>query len=175
VLIIDFGDIQIFEGATTYPCIFVACNDVPQTEISVSVLKTNNADDFYSNVAQTAEIFNANQFNGDTWVISSQQDSRLLERLKKENITLEKFINGQSYRGVLTGITEAFLIDEITKNQLIDEDNKAVEIIKPVIRGRDILPWSNGAIESYLIGTFPSLNIDIENYISIKNHFGISI
>jgi len=167
--LIDFGDIQIFEGATTYPCIFVARNEKPKSEISVSVLQASN-NDFYNNVAQTAEIFKKEQFSGETWVISSQKDNQLLERLKNENITLEKFINGQSYRGVLTGLTEAFLIDEETKKKLIYEDKKASEIIKPVIRGRDISAWSNGAIESFLIGTFPSLNIDIENHASIKNH-----
>ena len=240
VRLIDFGDMQIFEGATTYPCIFISQNEdsnivklgksmtafqnkvdkmfeptrklqkalepinklqefgksmtalqdkileptrklqealEPMKKLQeltkpfkVSVLSSFLNTDFYSAVEQTEEEFDADKLTDDTWVISSQQDSQLLERLKNENITLEKFINGQSYRGVLTGLTEAFLIDEETKKQLIDEDNKAVEIIKPVIRGRDILPWSNGAIESYLIGTFPSLNIDIENYISIKNH-----
>jgi small nuclear ribonucleoprotein (snRNP)-like protein len=141
--------------------------DLQETEGTLSSFLNT---DFYSAVEQTEEEFDAGKLTSDTWVISSQKDSQLLERLKNENVTLEKFINGQSYRGVLTGLTEAFLIDEETKKQLLDEDNKAVEIIKPVIRGRDILPWSNGAIESYLIGTFPSLNIDIENYISIKNH-----
>ena len=36
--LIDFGDIQIFEGATTYPCIFVSRKAKPKTEFAVSVL-----------------------------------------------------------------------------------------------------------------------------------------
>jgi len=151
IQLIDFGDIQIFEGATTYPCIFVACNDKPKTDISVSVLKTDRANDFYSNVKETAEIFKKNQFSEDTWVISSQNDSKLLERLKNNNTTLEKFVNGQSYRGVLTGLTDAFLISQTVKEQIISGDVKAKEKIKPFLQGRDLKRYTNATENSYLI------------------------
>jgi very-short-patch-repair endonuclease len=151
VQLIDFGDIQIFEGATTYPCIFIARYGKPKFEISVSTLQANNADDFYSNVAQTAEIFNAEQFSSETWVISSQNDNKLLERLKKENITLEKFVNGEAYYGIKTGLTDAFLINQSTKKQIVEEDPKVAEIIKPFLQGRDVKRYVKANESNYLI------------------------
>ncbi|MCK5171413.1 MAG: hypothetical protein KAQ75_16155, partial [Bacteroidales bacterium] len=168
--LIDFGDIQIFDGATTYPCIFITQKTNPQKEISISVLKESNEMDFKFNVTETAELFKTDSFSGDTWVISSGKDQKMLERFKNNFQTLSQFIGGQSYRGVLTGLTEAFLIDEDTKKQIVEKDPKSESIIKPVLRGRDIIPWYGISENSYLIGTFPTLNLDIENYQSIKQH-----
>ncbi|MDR3272810.1 MAG: type II restriction endonuclease, partial [Flavobacteriaceae bacterium] len=42
------------------------------------------------------------------------------------------------YRGVLTGYNEAFIIDGKKKDELIAEDPKSAEIIRPILRGRDI-------------------------------------
>jgi hypothetical protein len=44
----------------------------------------------------------------------------------------------QIYRGILTGYNEAFIIDQKTKNRLIEASPKSAEIIRPILRGRDI-------------------------------------
>ncbi|NOQ24190.1 MAG: N-6 DNA methylase [Bacteroidales bacterium] len=170
ISLVDFGDIQIFAGATTYPCIFIAKKSAPQKQFSVSILDKKNAFDFNYNVSKNAESFDVSSFNGETWVISSGKEKDLLERLKINCQTLSEFIGGQSYRGVLTGLTEAFLIDEEIKQHIINKDSKAECLIKPVLRGRDIIPWYGISKNSYLIGTLPALNLDIENYQSIKEH-----
>ena len=46
------------------------------------------------------------------------------------------------YRGVLTGYNDAFFIDEDTRERLIAEDPKSAELIKPLLRGRDIQVWT---------------------------------
>ena len=80
------------------------------------------------------------------------------------------------YRGVLTGYNEAFIIDGKKKNELIVEDPKSAEIIRPLLRGRDIKRYGYEFADLYLICTFPALHIDIEKYPALKNHllsFGI--
>ena len=168
--LIDFGDIQIFEGATTYPCIFVSRKARPKDIFSVSVLNEVNIGDFYLNVNNTAEVFQSNQFTSDTWVISSGNEKKLFERLQQKFKTLYEFIGGEAFYGMKTGLTEAFLINETTKQYLLRDDPNAIEIIKPVLRGRDINKWTTGESNGYIIGTFPALNIDIEKYPSIKKH-----
>jgi type I restriction-modification system DNA methylase subunit len=168
--LIDFGDIQIFDGATTYPCIFSLQKAQPQKQISISVLKESGSFDFKSNVLQTAEVFETASFSSETWVITSNIEQSFLEKLKTQFGTLSDFIGGQSFRGVLTGLTEVFLIDEEKKQKIIEKDPKAIEIIKPVLQGRDIKPWFSTLNNTYLIGTFPALNVDIDNYTSIKDY-----
>ena len=62
------------------------------------------------------------------------------------------------YRGILTGYNDAFYIDEETRQKLIDADAKSAELIKPMVRGRDISPYGITGFE-YLIGTFTTFKI----------------
>jgi type I restriction-modification system DNA methylase subunit/REP element-mobilizing transposase RayT len=149
--LIDFGDIQIFDGATTYPCIFVSQKSNPQKEISISVLRESNEIDFKFNVIETAEKFETKSFSGETWVISSGKAQKILERLKNNFQTLSDIIGGQSYRGVLTGLTEAFLIDETTKNEIINAHPEAIDRIKPFLQGRDLNRYGTIFPTSYLL------------------------
>ncbi len=74
------------------------------------------------------------------------------------------------YRGILTGYNEAFIIDGKKKDELIAEDPKSAEIIRPLLRGRDIKRYSYEFADLYLITTFPSLKINIEHYPAVKEH-----
>lgn len=168
--LIDFGDIQIFDGATTYPCIFISQKAIPQKEISISVLKESNAMDFKFNVTEISEQFETSSFSGETWVITSKMEQAFLERLQKSNKRLFEIIGDEAYYGIKTGLTEAFIINEETRNSIILKDSNASEIIKPVLRGRDIIPWLGTSEDCYLIGTFPALNIEIESYPSVKDY-----
>ena len=149
--LIDFGDIQIFEGATTYPCIFVARNAEPANQITVSVLKAATNYDFYQNVKSTEEEFAYSQFSSDTWIISSQKEKLLIERLSSKYQTLKNFIGGEAYRGVLTGLSEAFLIDNETYQNIISKDERAKEKIYPFLQGRNIKPYGSAEAVSFLI------------------------
>ena len=70
----------------------------------------------------------------------------------------------------MTGYNEAFIIDGETKEKLIAEDPKSEEIIRPLLRGRDIRRYGYEFADLYLITTFPSLKIDIELYPAVKQH-----
>ncbi|MDR1416782.1 MAG: class I SAM-dependent DNA methyltransferase, partial [Prevotellaceae bacterium] len=74
------------------------------------------------------------------------------------------------YRGILTGYNEAFIIDGKKKDELIAEDPKSAEIIRPLLRGRDIKRYGYEFTDLHLITTFPSLKIDIEMYPAVKQH-----
>ena len=53
---------------------------------------------------------------------------------------------------------------------MIAEDPKSAEIIRPILRGRDIKRYSYDFANLYIITTFPSLKIDIEEYPAVKQH-----
>ena len=110
------------------------------------------------------------EMTSQTWVMSSKKENDLLRKLKTNFSSLHEIVKGKVHYGVKTGLTEAFIIDEATKNSLVAKDPKANEIIKPVLRGRDIRKWSGRESGQFLICTFPSLNINIDNYPSVKEH-----
>ena len=78
------------------------------------------------------------------------------------------------YRGVLTGFNEAFIIDNDTKQALCKQDPKSAEIIRPILRGRDIKAYEHNWAGLWLInshnGDKNNSAININNYPAIKNH-----
>lgn len=70
--------------------------------------------------------------------------------------------------GVKTGCNDAFIIDGATKDRLIAEDPKSAEIIRPILRGRDIKRYSCEFNNWWLISTFPAKGYDINDYLAIK-------
>ena len=65
----------------------------------------------------------------------------LMEKLKSCGTPLGEYVQGRFYRGILTGLNEAFVVDAATREKLISEDPKSDELIKPWLRGRDIGKW----------------------------------
>ena len=80
------------------------------------------------------------------------------------------------YRGILTGYNEAFIIDKAKKEEILanckteEERQRTAEIIRPILRGRDIKRYGYEFAGLYIITTFPSLKIDIEIYPAVKQH-----
>ena len=80
------------------------------------------------------------------------------------------------YRGVLTGYNEAFIIDGKKKSELIAEDPKSAEIIRPILRGRDIKRYGYDFADLWLINTHNGVKekgikpINISDYPAIKKH-----
>ena len=76
----------------------------------------------------------------------------------------------------MTGYNEAFIIDRKKKDELISADPKSAEIIRPILRGRDIKRYGFDFAEQYIIATFPSKNYNIDDYPAVKEYllsFGI--
>lgn len=102
------------------------------------------------------------------WQLKRPQKRLLLERLRKIGTTLRLYAGTRTYRGVTTGFNDAFVIDDEIRKQLIREDQKSDELIKPYLRGKDIERWNIGASGMWLIFTRRGVNID--EYPAIKAH-----
>ncbi len=69
--------------------------------------------------------------------------------MKENGIKLKDLPISINY-GIKTGFNEAFYIDEATRELLIAADPKSTELIKPMVRGRDISAYGYTDFE-YLI------------------------
>ena len=67
-------------------------------------------------------------------------------------------------------LNEAFIIDGATRNRLILEDPKSAEIIRPILRGRDIKRYSYTFADKWLISTFPALKLHIDDYPAVRDY-----
>lgn len=94
--------------------------------------------------------------------------SEIITRIEKQGIPLKNWdvvINN----GITTGFNNAFIIDGKSKNRLAQAPKDA-ELLKPVLTGKDIKKWTTDFKDQWLIGTFPSLHLDIDQYHGTKEY-----
>ena len=104
----------------------------------------------------------------DGWVLEDPALIRLFERLMAQGTPLGDFVKGSVYRGIVTGLNEAFVIDQEKRDELVEEDPRSIELIKPWLRGRDIKRWKPDSPRLYII--FANRGIDIDRYPAIEAH-----
>ena len=122
-----------------------------------------------------------NSFEGDAaWVILSPIEQSIKQKIEAVGTPLKDWdIN--IYRGVLTGCNEAFIIstekrDEILANcQTEDERKRTEELIRPILRGRDIKRYGYNWANLWLINSHNGIRgklerIHIEDYPAVKEH-----
>jgi hypothetical protein len=158
VQLLDFGDLPVFEEATTYPLI-ISVEKQKSTEgytfdaATIYSLQFENGLSDY--VAEHAFAVKADLLPASGWTLSNSIAQQLLEKLKNTGTPLGDYVEGKIYRGVLTGLNEAFVIDEATKERLIAEDPLSAEIIKPFLAGRDVKRYQPPKSNKFLI-LFPA-------------------
>ncbi|MFP4023993.1 MAG: Eco57I restriction-modification methylase domain-containing protein [Thiohalospira sp.] len=165
---VDFKEVQIFEGATTYPVIIIAKN------------KKNNDQSFeYIKIPRTSQspvvdidfhkIVSVNQTSLDknNWSFKSNQSVILIEKLKLNKTIRDVY--GKCNRGIVTGYNEAFIVDSKFKKEVENRNIKDAEIIKPLLEGKDLEKWNIPEIDKQII--FSRRGIDIDQFPVIKEYF----
>jgi len=119
--------------------------------------------------------------NSDSWVVLSPIEQSIKKKIEAVGTPLKDWdIN--IYRGVLTGCNEAFIIDTAKRDEIlaccqsVEERERTAELIRPILRGRDIKRYGYEWAELWLIATFPSLHYSIDEYPAVKQYllsFGI--
>jgi type I restriction-modification system DNA methylase subunit len=167
--IIDFGDLPVFESATTYPCILISGKPTYDvSSIEVTSVKTLSFDSLQNYVVQNRDLILKKNLDQNGWNLGSEIENNLLKKLKINSIPLGEYVKGKIYYGIKTGLNDAFVIDEATRNRLIVEDPRSVEIIKPFLAGRDIKRFQKPTSNKFLL--FTKRGIDIDQYPAIKNY-----
>jgi adenine-specific DNA-methyltransferase len=125
--IVNFGEKHVFE-AITNTLIFIAEKGQ----------KENNIFSYSDSIEKSDKIkFAQNGLQDSEWTIEKPEIIHLKTKIEKLGIPLNKWpirIN----RGLLTGFNEAYIIDERTKSDLLEKEPKIKNLIKPIVRGRNI-------------------------------------
>ncbi len=144
-VLVDFGDIQVFEGVTTYPAVVILSKATPTENhnIQTLTLKTMPEQGVSAAFEQQAALMPQAQLSASeqtSWQLESGAQAALRHKLTHGHPTLKQ-VYGSPYRGVLTGLNEAFVIDGITKNRLMAQDAKSADLLKPFLEGKDLKKW----------------------------------
>ncbi len=149
--IIDFGDLQVFRGATTYPCIIRIIKSAPRGSFEATQIKTLGFENLSDYVKENHYSVNQSALDDKGWSLADDRTQALLAKINSKGVPLREYVGGKIYYGIKTGLNEAFVIDKATREKLIAEDSKSVELIKPFLAGRDIKRYRMPVIDKYLI------------------------
>jgi len=91
-----------------------------------------------------------------------------MAKLRKAGTPLGKYVQGRFYRGILTGLNDAFVVDRATRDWLIAEHPSSADVLKPFLRGKDVKRWRAESKDLWLI--FTRRGIDITQYPAIHTY-----
>ena len=89
-------------------------------------------------------------FDKEAWVILDPIEQSIRNKIEKYGAPLKDW-DVNIYRGILTGCNEAFIIDGAKRAELIAADPKSDEIIRPILRGKDIKRYGYDFDDKWLI------------------------
>lgn len=117
----------------------------------------------------------------DNWIVLSPLEQSIKKKIEAVGTPLKDWKDIKIYRGVLTGCNEAFIIDSTKREEILsncqsdEERERTAELIRPILRGRDIKRYGYVDNGLYLINTHNGIKdklprIDIKEYPAIKAH-----
>ena len=164
VRLIDFAGQKVFDATVDTNILMVKKEPYAQATEAV-VIKEDYTQNLSDYIKQSS--VRSNFVKGRSWTILSDIEQRIKEKIEAVGVPLREW-DVKISRGILTGCNDAFIIDGATKDRLIAEDPKSAEIIRPILRGRDIKRYGYEFADKWLIATFPSLHYDIDDYPAVK-------
>ena len=169
--IIDFGDEAVFT-ALAYPTIVIAQKreapqDPSETDeiLALNWSKEQTVEQFPLVFAESAFAVQQGGLKPGGWQIEPPVKRQLLQRLRNAGTPLGQYCKGRFYYGIKTGLNEAFVIDGERRAQLITDDPKSAEIIKPFLRGKDVKRWRLDPQDRWIV--FTRHGVDIERFPAI--------
>ncbi len=151
-ILIDLGP-GVFESATVDTNILLFQKGRQKAKCTACSVKENLAKAQVSlkdYIEKNKIELDTNSFNSGAWVILSPIEQRIKEKIEKIGIPLKDWDIKINY-GIKTGYNEAFIIDGKKKDELIAQDPKSAEIIKPILRGKDIGRYCAKFADKWLI------------------------
>ena len=133
LLLLELGK-DVFESAIVDSSILMLqTGDSARSFPAVDMDRVGTAD-----IPPTPELWGQTRPDGDApWSILSATEQSIMDKMLAEGTPLKDW-DVSVCRGVITGYNKAFIIDDAIRQRLIDADPKSEEIIKPILRGRDI-------------------------------------
>ena len=183
-LLIDFAGVKIFESATVDTNILLFSKEDNKHKTLCTVTNKQNKDG-----VKNLSVFVQQQgvecdFTGSTpWVILSPIEQSIKQKIEAVGTPLKDWdIN--IYRGVLTGYNDAFIIDTEKREAILancqteEERKRTAELIRPILRGRDIRRYGYKWAELWIINIHNGIKgklprIKIEEYPAIKAHLDL--
>ena len=168
--VIDFNDLQMFEGVTTYTVILtMQRKSAPQNHtIAYWNVDEKPESSLLTIFAEKGQPFPQKKLGSGAWELEQPILRALREKIFAGKKTLQE-VYGSPLYGIKSGLNKAFIVDATTRERLIKEDPKSAHILKPFLEGEDLKRWHPEPRDLWIIYT-PKNTIDIDDYPAVKQH-----
>ena len=178
-LLIGFGGVKVFKAATVDPDILLFSKRKNAfTTKTADFPKGIGLEQLSDFVQHNSKVFSFT--SSDSWVILTPIEQSIKRKIESVGKPLKDW-NISIYRGILTGCNEAFIISTEKRNEILancrdeEERKRTEELIRPILRGRDIRRYSYDWANLWLINTHNGVRgkidrIHIEDYPAVKAH-----
>lgn len=172
--VVDFGDLQIFEGVTTYPAILTMRREVPGKDHNLRFWKVETLPEtnFRATFSRMKEPYPQTALSSGSWELESPALKTLRDKIRKGRKTLGE-IYGDPYAGIKTGLNAAFIVDLAERNHLIETAPDSKDLLKPIIFGKELEQWHIASANKFIIyipksvfriGDYPAIEQRLETF-----------
>jgi hypothetical protein len=109
--LIDFGDLQVFKGATTYPCILTIEKNQAHKNFTAARIDTLEFADLNDYILEKEFDISQDELEEEGWSLVDNESLSLINKIKSSGISLKEYSNNKIFYGIKTGLNEAFVID----------------------------------------------------------------
>jgi hypothetical protein len=150
--VVDFGDLQIFEGVTTYPAIMTMKRGAAPKGHELRFWKVNALPEtnFQATWQKAAGPYPQAALGAGSWELENTALRALRDKIMTGRMTL-KDTYGKPLYGVKTGLNPAFVIDGRTKDMLCAKDPRSSDVLKPFVEGKHLKRWRSEPEDRWLI------------------------
>ncbi len=169
IRMLNIEDSQVFESAIVNVSIIVSRKPINSSDdFCIVVNSLFSGDSFEDFVSVNGFSYPQVYFDSKSWNLAEPKLVELQKKLEVSGKTLEE-LNTKIRLGIATGSNEAFLIDEDQKREFCEKNPINTEIIKPILRGRDISGYSYTLPKQYVLLTKNGVNVE-RDYPDIYEH-----
>ena len=160
VSMVDFGEFQPFEDAEMVrPSITIVAKEPPGGEMRLfKWLTSGRPPETLSGEIAVAPTVSSSRFNAEVWELEPDNVISLREKLSLNGNALHAYACASICRGVLSGLTEAYVINQSTRDKLVRADSTCERFIRPFVQGTHLRPWYVEEDQQYLIALRSSAN-----------------
>jgi hypothetical protein len=170
LILIDLSDSDVFQSATVRTSILQFKNEANQSEAR-AIRLTRKSQEYIRELNSyfSRQSIKLKLHPERAWVVYEKEKADIKTLVEEQGKPLKEW-DIEINRGIITGLNDAFIINESTKNELIAEDAKSADVIKKLLRGRDLERYHYRDENQWLIATFPALKLDIKEYPAIEKY-----
>ncbi len=159
---IDFGEFQPFEDAEMIrPTIAVLKKQPAEGQMRIfKWLTTGRPPENLSEVIAAAPTMRTEHLGSEAWELDAEEVLALRRKLSAGWRVLAEYTGGRIFRGIVSGLTDVFVIGPALRNQLVAEHPSSEEILRPFGQGTHLRPWYMEESNEYLVFTRRGIAID---------------